>query len=72
MPAVSAGVEDIDTHNKDLLVVNLLPVSPPWTGHLGDHLPSYFWTLLDLVNQSPTDACEFLESLIKFDKILKA
>ena len=67
MPAVTAGVEDIHTHNKDLLVVNLFPVSPAWTGHLGDHLPSYFWTLLDFVNQSPTDACEFLESLIKLN-----
>ena len=66
MPAVTTGVEDIHTHNEDLLVVNLLPMSPAWTGHLGDHLPSYFRTLLDLVNQPPTDTYEFLESLIKF------
>ena len=63
MPAVTAGVEDIHTHYEDLLVMNLLPVSPAWTGHLGDHLPSYFWTLLDLVNQPPTDACDFFREL---------
>ena len=63
MPAVTTGVEDIHTHNKDLLVVNLLPVSSAWTGHLGKHLPSYFWTLLDFVNQPPTDACDFFREL---------
>ena len=57
MPAVAAGVEDIHTDNEDLLIVNLLPVSAPWTCHLCDHLPSYFGTLLDLVHQPPTNAC---------------
>ena len=36
MPAVAAGVEDIHTDNEDLLIVNLLPVSAPWTCHLCD------------------------------------